>query len=131
MLMARSAGNRLAMTFTMLLGIVAVDNELFVCDYSFNCIQVLSIADGRFVRPMGADQMYCPTGIAFDPNTRLLPVTEEDNVSVWSLDGQRLHSWGSDGSQPGQFVNVSNAITVAADGTVYVADGVNHRIQVF
>ena len=113
-------------------GLVAVDNDLFVCDGDNDRIQVLSIVDGHFVRQMGgAGQMSGPCGIAFDSITRLLLVAEFDNVSVWSLDGQRLHRWGSMGDQPGQFNGSVKAITVAANGTVYVADTDNYRIQVF
>jgi DNA-binding beta-propeller fold protein YncE len=39
-------------------------------------------------------------------------------------------AWGEQGSAPGQF-DLPWGIAVSADGTVYVADGRNDRIQVF
>ncbi|MBN1179991.1 MAG: TIGR03663 family protein [Anaerolineae bacterium] len=39
-------------------------------------------------------------------------------------------TWGSEGSGPGQF-SAPRGIAVAPDGTVYVADSRNHRIQLF
>lgn len=48
--------------------------------------------------------------------------------------GQRevasILSWGSQGTAPGQFTD-PRGLTVDSEGRVYVADGNNHRIQVF
>jgi DNA-binding beta-propeller fold protein YncE len=39
-------------------------------------------------------------------------------------------SWGSSGTEPGQF-NIAHNIATDDDGWVYVADRENHRVQVF
>src|SRR5262249_34070880 len=44
--------------------------------------------------------------------------------------GRLLHSWGEPGGGPGQF-RVPHGIAVGADGTVYVADRENSRVQLF
>ena len=44
--------------------------------------------------------------------------------------GQLLATWGGNGSEPGQLPR-PRAIAVAPDGSVYVADTGNHRIQRF
>ena len=44
--------------------------------------------------------------------------------------GEFLNAWGSAGSDAGQFDRPSG-IAVAGDGTVYVVDTGNHRIQLF
>ncbi|MCS7178566.1 MAG: TIGR03663 family protein [Anaerolineae bacterium] len=41
-----------------------------------------------------------------------------------------IRTWGSEGSDPGQFLR-PRGIAVAPDGSVYVADSGNHRIQKF
>jgi DNA-binding beta-propeller fold protein YncE len=51
-------------------------------------------------------------------------------VHKYSPDGKHLLSWGSSGTEPGQF-NLPHNIACDADGWVYVADRENHRIQVF
>jgi hypothetical protein len=51
-------------------------------------------------------------------------------VHKYSPSGQLLLSWGSPGTDPGQF-NIAHNICCDADGWVYVADRENHRVQVF
>jgi hypothetical protein len=51
-------------------------------------------------------------------------------VAKFDKDGKFVKSWGQKGSGQGQFDNV-RSIAVNAQGDVYVADGNNHRIQIF
>ena len=51
-------------------------------------------------------------------------------VAKVDKDGRWLKSWGEFGDQPGQF-NGPHSIAVDKQGSVYVADRSNHRIQVF
>jgi len=51
-------------------------------------------------------------------------------VAKFDKTGTFIKSWGSRGSDPGQF-NSLRGIAVDAGGNVYVADAGNHRIQVF
>jgi sugar lactone lactonase YvrE len=51
-------------------------------------------------------------------------------VAKVDKDGNWLKSWGEPGDQPGQF-NTPHSIAVDAQGSVYVADRGNRRIQVF
>ena len=51
-------------------------------------------------------------------------------VAKFDKDGHFLKSWGSRGSEPGQF-NGIRGIVIDAQGNVYVADAGNQRIQVF
>ncbi len=51
-------------------------------------------------------------------------------VHKYSPDGKLLASWGEPGTGPGQF-NIVHNICCDADGTIYVADRENHRVQVF
>lgn len=45
-------------------------------------------------------------------------------------DGKKVTEWGAKGTGPGQFINV-HAISIAEDGTLYVADRENGRVQWF
>jgi hypothetical protein len=51
-------------------------------------------------------------------------------VHKYTPDGKLLYSWGSPGTNPGEF-NIAHNITCDGDGWVYVADRENHRVQVF
>ena len=51
-------------------------------------------------------------------------------VAKFDKDGHFIRSWGSRGSEPGQF-NSLRGIALDAQGNVYVADAGNKRIQVF
>ena len=51
-------------------------------------------------------------------------------VHKYSPDGKLLFSWGSPGTDPGQF-NIAHNILCDTNGWVYVADRENHRIQIF
>jgi DNA-binding beta-propeller fold protein YncE len=63
------------------------------------------------------------------------PVQLTQAASVDPYEGKRLEAeaikmWGSNGTADGQFVNPRN-LAVGPDGSIYVADTGNHRIQVF
>jgi hypothetical protein len=51
-------------------------------------------------------------------------------ISIFSPTGEKLRSFGSQGSGPGQF-NHPRGVTVDDDGNILVADSNNHRIQKF
>jgi sugar lactone lactonase YvrE len=70
--------------------------------------------------------------IAFGPNGRLFITDGYGNARVleYSAEGKRLRQWGEPGVGPGQF-HLPHAIQIGADGTVYVADRENGRIEKF
>jgi len=68
-----------------------------------------------------AGNIYVADGVAATGNAR---------VAKFDKDGHFIKSWGSRGSEPGQF-NMLRGIAVDAQGNVYVADAGNKRIQVF
>ncbi|HEV3057527.1 MAG TPA: peptidyl-alpha-hydroxyglycine alpha-amidating lyase family protein [Vicinamibacterales bacterium] len=51
-------------------------------------------------------------------------------IAKFDKDGHFIKSWGSRGSEPGQF-NGIHGIVIDAQGNLYVADAGNQRIQVF
>jgi DNA-binding beta-propeller fold protein YncE len=87
--------------------------------------------DYRTIR-RAAGPFNFPTNLAVGPAGELFISDGYGNARVhhFSPEGRLLHSWGEPGSGPGQF-HVPHGIAVDADGTVYVADRENSRVQRF
>jgi len=87
--------------------------------------------DFRSIRQAGPP-FYFPTNIALSATGEIFVSDGYGNARVhkFTPDGELLHSWGEPGGEPGQF-HVPHGIAVAPDGSVFVADRENSRIQVF
>ena len=73
------------------------------------------------------------THVATDPANGDLFISDgygNGNVHKFTADGQFIKTWGSPGTDPGQF-NIVHNIATDRDGYVYVCDRENHRVQVF
>ena len=75
---------------------------------------------------------HYPTNVALSPEGELYVSDGYGNALVhkFSADGRLLFSWGEPGDGPGQF-RLPHGIAVDRQGTVYVADRENSRIQLF
>lgn len=87
--------------------------------------------DFRTIRSAGPPFHY-PTNLALSPAGEMYVSDGYGNARVhkFSADGQLLFSWGEPGCGPGQF-QIPHGIAVDREGTVYVADRENSRIQLF
>ena len=73
-----------------------------------------------------------PADIAWDLEGNIFVADGYGNSRVVKLDknGRWLKTWGSKGSEPGQF-NILHTIANDAAGNIYIGDRTNRRIQVF
>ena len=107
------------------------DGNIAVSLYWRSCIAVYR-PNGELVKEFGSDRLNGPSGLAAVNNKGQLFVIElgGHRVSVYSENGEFQFSFGSKGSQPGEF-KYSEQICIGQDGLVYVSDRGNNRIQVF
>lgn len=93
--------------------------------------------DGKFIRNVGQPNDFTrPAGIGVNSEgTRIYAVdiggssTDNHRVVVYdAITGARLPDIGKRGVKPGE-VNLPRDVAVAADGTIYVVDGGNFRVQ--
>ena len=77
-------------------------------------------------------QLSQPCGVALSKDKEIIAVTEQDNhrVQLFSLHGEPLKMFGSQGSGEGQFL-YPHHLTFSVKGLCLVSDCVNDRIQVF
>jgi DNA-binding beta-propeller fold protein YncE len=91
---------------------------------------------GRGGGPPGAgaqsDLFQRPTDVAWDAAGNIYVADGYGNSRIAKFDknGKFIKSWGQTGLAPGQFRTV-HGIAIDAQGSVYVADSGNRRIQVF
>jgi DNA-binding beta-propeller fold protein YncE len=87
--------------------------------------------DFRTIQRAGPPFHY-PTNVALSPAGDLYVTDGYGNARVHKYDpaGRLLFSWGEPGGGPGRF-RVPHGIAVGHDGTVYVADRENSRLQLF
>ena len=74
-----------------------------------------------------------PTKIALDPRTADIYVADgygNATVHKYSPGGELLFSWGTCGTDPGEF-NLVHSVCTDPEGRVYIADRESHRIQIF
>ena len=73
-----------------------------------------------------------PTDVAWDSpgNTYISDGYINSRVAKFGRNGDWVKSWGTPGTDPGQF-NLPHAITIDRNDNVYVGDRSNHRVQVF
>jgi DNA-binding beta-propeller fold protein YncE len=116
---------------------VLIDGRIAVADTHYGQIVVFSAAadgtvdrilgrrgtgDGEFTNPVGIDQ-------GADGDLYICEYGERDRVQRLRVDGTFVCAFGQGGTGPGEFQRPSGLVW--HDGLVYVADAVNHRLQVF
>ena len=113
--------------------------ELYVADHTSKRVMVYTY-EGEFLRAIGGSEyLRKPSGVAVSPDGKLLYVVDTGGIdnhvnhrmTIWNAQtGAFIKSVGKRGVLPGEF-NLALQVTTADDGTVYVVDGGNFRVQAF
>jgi DNA-binding beta-propeller fold protein YncE len=113
---------------------VAPDGTVYVADMGNHRIQFFD-ATGLYRgqwQTEGTVVFDGPAAVAVGPDRATVYATRghEDTVLVFGAAGPFPGRWGNKGGGPGQFKN-PDGVAVAPDGSVYVVDADNNRIQAF
>jgi DNA-binding beta-propeller fold protein YncE len=120
------------------IAIAPARGEVYVCDNTSRRVMVYDL-DGKFLRSLGSKKVFDrPTGIAASPDGTKLYVVDTGGLTSMnhhvvvldSTTGEVLQTIGSRGNGPGQF-NLPLLDAVGPDGTLYVVDGGNFRVEAF
>jgi len=131
-------GNGRQANFNLIVGVALDDDDrLFVTDAKLH--RVLAFNPQHEVQAsFGADVLVRPGGVAVDQNNRFVYVVDSGNdvVDVFDADNFKLlrqigkPSTKHDQSDPGTF-SLPECVAVDKDGTVYVTDTFNNRVEIF
>jgi DNA-binding beta-propeller fold protein YncE len=114
---------------------VGAKDEVYVADRLGARVLVYS-PTGKFIKrfiPAKTPFEWSPLGIATDKQGNIYIADTkkgEHRILKFDVKGNLLLTIGKQGDQNGQF-NFPNAVGVASDGTIYVCDSNNVRVQVF
>lgn len=117
---------------------ISQDGEIYVADNSAKRIVVYDI-EGNYLRSFGNRDIFRrPSGVAVNPsNTRAYVIdtggvdTQEHHLYIFdSQSGELLRTVGKRGTGDGDF-NLAMQVTSSPDGSVYVTDAGNFRVEAF
>ena len=96
-----------------------------------HCVAVNKSPDKKLGTPIRTIDLNKPYGIALNQSGEVVMTSPGWNyVSVFSPSGDKLRSFGTEGSGQGQFM-YPYGVAVDGEGNILVADRDNHRIQKF
>ena len=113
-------------------GIAIAGDEVFVSDARNGRIQVFDAA-GTYLRAFGRPgdapgELGRPMNLAVWNDEIYIPEYFNDRIQIFGLDGTPRRIIGGPGDGPARF-DAPGGVAVAPDGTLYVADFYNQRIQ--
>ena len=120
---------------------VAIDSSgnVYVADRDNHRVQKFT-SSGTFIGAWGSQgygngEFERPTGVAVDSKGNVYVTDSDDSrpggiIQKFSSSGAFLTQWGTPGGNPSEFDRPDD-VTVSVDGTIYVADTRNNRVQAF
>jgi len=133
-------------------GLKIVGDVAYVTD-QVDCVAMIYTLEGKLIRLIGARGQHSDTGCEdwhnlplraagpFNHPTEMMPGPSGDlyvtdgyrnsRVHRFTKDGELIQSWGQPGkTAPGDF-HLPHSLTISPDGTLYVCDRANARVQIF
>ena len=110
------------------------DNHVIITEYYGHCVTILD-REGKKVKSLGGEggggnvTFSYPLGVAITPDNFIL-VSDTDRIQKISMDGYRKASVGKKGNRHLQFHSPSGIAVSPISGQIYIADKINHRVQV-
>lgn len=134
------ASDRVVQTFEVPdwrpVGVGVYEDELYVCDFTNQCVQVLDRTSGAVLRKIGGPgtengQFIRPLGIAVDAQGYLY-VADVLNCRLQKFDrsGKFISGFGMTSASVGGMVRPKH-IDVDREGTIYVVDAAFQNVQLF
>ena len=112
------------------LGIIVHNGKLYVVDYGNNRISVFQL-DGQFSHIIGSGHLSAPHYIVVSTNDQLLVANKSHHcISIFTLDGNYVGKFGTQGTGRGQLSNPSGIVTDMY-GFILVTDYGNHCVSIF
>ncbi len=128
-------------------------NDIAYLTDQLDCVAMIYTLEGKLIRQIGTRGQPSDTGCEdwhilplraagpFNHPTELMPGPSGDlyatdgyrnsRVHRFSKDGELIQSWGQPGNTaPGEF-HLPHSLAIAPDGTLYVCDRANARVQIF
>jgi DNA-binding beta-propeller fold protein YncE len=108
---------------------LAPDGRLLVVDAGHRRVQSYDAASGAFLGT-AIDDPEIVRPFAVSTAGKMIAISDPgaESVRFYDLAGSPLHSCGTAGEAPGSFAN-PQGVALDGQGTLYVADQQNHRIQ--
>ena len=113
------------------------EQHIAVADSKAHKVFVLTL-DGRCLNVVGEEgenggQFNSPGGVDWWGENLVVADTANHRIQVLSVRGEFLEEFGRYGGHPGEFINPFDvSVSISEDfATIYVADAVNSRIQLF
>lgn len=133
-------------------GFKIANDVIYLTDQADNVAMIYTL-DGKLLKQLGTRGQHSDTGCEdwhnlplraagpFNHPTEMLPGPSGDlyvtdgyrnsRVHRFTKDGELIQSWGQPGkTAPGDF-HLPHTLAIAPDGTLYVSDRANQRVQIF
>ena len=108
--------------------------NLYVTEWNGNRVQVFT-AEGRFLRAFtnkfNGEKLNNPSAIAIDSSNTVYVTEQGPSVSVFTSQGVHVASFGTQGTEEGQFKSILYGLTVDQNDSIIVSDEGNGRLQIF